>query len=504
MKASKGDCGADITSLTSALGLKHHNLPESYIRPEPERPRLNEVQTDRNIPVIDLNCPDKSRIIAQVTGACRTYGIFQVVNHGVSVELTTKMAMIGLEFFRLPAEEKMSLYSDDPAKKMRLSTSFNVQKEKVHNWRDYLRLHCYPLEEYVPGWPSNPPSFREVASTYCKEIRLLGFRLLGLISLSLGLEEGYIERVLGEQEQHMAINYYPPCPEPELTFGLPAHTDPNALTVLLQDQDVPGLQILKDGRWFAVEPCPDAFVVNIGDQLQALSNGKYKSVWHRAVVNSNKERMSIASFLCPCNSVVISPPSKLISENDPAIYRSYTYDEYYKKFWGRNLDQEHWPWKLIQKPLILTVQEYTPEFQQQAMILNIATKEYSIFMKYMVGLSDYIRKEMNLFTIETIADASMKAITIEGKQKKSNEMTGDAKQAGGESGGSKPKEEKKGDPEKAELICSHCEKTGRITDRCWENHLTGDDGFFDGVEAEGGEVIGGTEMTMMGRRKIGF
>ncbi|ONK55985.1 uncharacterized protein A4U43_C10F2960 [Asparagus officinalis] len=158
------------------------------------------------------------------------------------------MAMIGLEFFRLPAEEKMSLYSDDPAKKMRLSTSFNVQKEKVHNWRDYLRLHCYPLEEYVPGWPSNPPSFREVASTYCKEIRLLGFRLLGLISLSLGLEEGYIERVLGEQEQHMAINYYPPCPEPELTFGLPAHTDPNALTVLLQDQDVPGLQILKDGR----------------------------------------------------------------------------------------------------------------------------------------------------------------------------------------------------------------------------------------------------------------
>ncbi|RZS18897.1 hypothetical protein BHM03_00051221 [Ensete ventricosum] len=65
-------------------------------------------------------------------------------------------------------------------------------------------------------------------------------------------------------------------------------------------------------------------------KLQALSNGRYKSVWHRAVVNSEKERMSIASFLCPCNCAIISPPEKLISEASPAMYRSYTYEEYYK------------------------------------------------------------------------------------------------------------------------------------------------------------------------------
>ena len=66
----------------------------------------------------------------------------------------------------------------------------------------------------------------------------------------------------------MAVNFYPPCPEPELTYGLPAHTDPNALTILLQDLMVPGLQVLKDGKWVAVDPHPDAFVINIGDQLQ--------------------------------------------------------------------------------------------------------------------------------------------------------------------------------------------------------------------------------------------
>ena len=84
----------------------------------------------------------------------------------------------------------------------------------------------------------------------------------------MGLDKDYIKSVLGEQGQHMAVNYYPPCPEPELTYGLPGHTDPNVLTILLQDLQVAGLQVLKDGKWVAVNPEPNAFVINIGDQLQ--------------------------------------------------------------------------------------------------------------------------------------------------------------------------------------------------------------------------------------------
>jgi salicylic acid 3-hydroxylase len=72
---------------------------------------------------------------------------------------------VALQFFRLPAEEKVKLYSDEPSKKIRLSTSFNIRKEKVHNWRDYLRLHCHPLEEFVPEWPSNPESFKYASVT---------------------------------------------------------------------------------------------------------------------------------------------------------------------------------------------------------------------------------------------------------------------------------------------------------------------------------------------------
>jgi hypothetical protein len=90
----------------------------------------------------------------------RSVSSHQVLNHGVSVELMLAMLGLAYEFFQLPPEEKAKLYSDDPANKIRLSTSFNVRKETVHNWRDYLRLHCHPLEQYVPDWPANPPSFR--------------------------------------------------------------------------------------------------------------------------------------------------------------------------------------------------------------------------------------------------------------------------------------------------------------------------------------------------------
>ncbi|CAA2986383.1 protein DOWNY MILDEW RESISTANCE 6-like [Olea europaea var. sylvestris] len=322
-------------------GIKYSTLPKSYVRPALEQPKLSEVADWETVPMIDLGCEDESSIIQQIGDACRDYGLFQVTNHGVPEEIMEKMLKVADEFFHLPLEEKMKLYSEDPFKTVRLSTSSNVKKETVHNWRDYLRLHCYPLEKYASEWPSNPSTFKEIVSKYCTEIRNLGARLQQDISKSLGLEKDCIKNILGEQGQHMAINYYPPCPEPELTYGLPAHADPNALTILLQDTQVAGLQVLKDGKWLAVKPLQNALIINIGDQLQALSNGKYTSVWHRAVVNADKARISVASFLCPSNDAVISAPKELTIDGSPAIYRDYTYAEYYKKFWGRNLDQEH-------------------------------------------------------------------------------------------------------------------------------------------------------------------
>ncbi|GMN42746.1 hypothetical protein TIFTF001_011948 [Ficus carica] len=266
MAATKPLLLADLASGKS-------QIPSNYIRPENDRPKLDEVESfdgDDSIPLIDLqglDGPDRFDVINQIGLACQIYGFFQVKNHGIEEAVVNNMLGVAREFFHLPETERAKSYSDDPFKTTRLSTSFNVKTEQVSSWRDYLRLHCHPLEDYIAEWPSNPPSFKPDVAEYCRGVRGLVLRILAAISESLGLESEYVERALGKQGQHMAINYYPKCPQPELTYGLPGHADPNVVTVLLQD-DVPGLQVLKDGKWVAVNPIPNTFIVNIGDQIQ--------------------------------------------------------------------------------------------------------------------------------------------------------------------------------------------------------------------------------------------
>ncbi|PON37751.1 Oxoglutarate/iron-dependent dioxygenase [Parasponia andersonii] len=319
-------------------------VPSNYIRPISDRPNLASVDTSTvgSIPVIDLDGlhgPNHSDIIKQIGQACQSDGFFQVKNHGISEEIVDNMLRIANEFFQLPEGERLKNYSDDPSKTTRLSTSFNVKTEKVSNWRDFLRLHCHPLENYVHEWPTNPSSFREDVAKYCTSVRGLVLRLVEAISESLGLKRDSIEKSLGKHGQHMALNYYPPCPQPELTYGLPGHTDPNLITVLLQDQ-VPGLQVLRNGKWVAVNPIPKTLIVNIGDQMQVISNDRYKSVLHRAVVNCTKERISVPTFYCPSPDAVVEPAKELVNDQNPAVFKSFTYAEYYEKFWDRGLATE--------------------------------------------------------------------------------------------------------------------------------------------------------------------
>ncbi|KAL9463167.1 hypothetical protein AB3S75_001049 [Citrus x aurantiifolia] len=331
--------------LLSDLAPTLKNVPSDYIRPISDRPSLTDQThiSDGSIPLIDLqglNGPRRSDIIKQIGQACQHCGFFQVKNHGISEAMINNMLSIARTFFKLPESERLKIYSDDPSKPTRLSTSFNVKTEKVSNWRDFLRLHCYPLQDYVHDWPLNPPSFREDVGDYCTSVRGLVLRLIEAISESLGLPSDYIDKeALGKHGQHMALNYYPPCPQPELTYGLPGHTDPNLITILLQD-DVPGLQVLRDGNWVPVNPIPSTFIVNIGDQMQVLSNDRYKSVLHRAVVSRDKERISIPTFYCPSPDAVIGPAKGLVDQDHPAVYRDFTYAEYYKKFWNRGLATE--------------------------------------------------------------------------------------------------------------------------------------------------------------------
>lgn len=108
--------------------------------------------------------------------------------------------------------------------------------------------------------------YREIVAAYSIEAKKLGLRILELVSEGLGLESGYFGGKLSES-LILSVNHYPPCPDPSLTLGVPKHCDPNLITILHQG-DVPGLQVFKDAEWIGVEPLHNAFVVNIGYQLQ--------------------------------------------------------------------------------------------------------------------------------------------------------------------------------------------------------------------------------------------
>lgn len=112
--------------------------------------------------------------------------------------------------------------------------------------------------------------FRQVIDEYGKEVVKLCGRILKILSLNLGLEQDFLQKGFGGEDigACLRVNFYPKCPQPDLTLGLSSHSDPGGMTVLLPDQHVAGLQVRKDDTWITVKPAPHAFIVNIGDQIQ--------------------------------------------------------------------------------------------------------------------------------------------------------------------------------------------------------------------------------------------
>ena len=110
---------------------------------------------------------------------------------------------------------------------------------------------------------------RPAMEEYSEELRRFSQRLSRLLSENLNLPPELMEEVYGSfPSQVVRLNYYPPCPQPELVMGLSSHSDPGAITILLQISDVCGLQVRKDGEWVSVHPEPNALIINMGDQME--------------------------------------------------------------------------------------------------------------------------------------------------------------------------------------------------------------------------------------------
>jgi isopenicillin N synthase-like dioxygenase len=122
-------------------------------------------------------------------------------------------------------------------------------------------------------------AYRETLEEYCEEQDKLMSRISELISEGLGLRTSYLnDYFTGKYQQQMQVNYYPPCPQPDVTMGLRKHSDNNLLTLILQDSTA-GLQVKKDGQWITVKPTEGWFVVNVGDQIEVHPDLLYVTPW---------------------------------------------------------------------------------------------------------------------------------------------------------------------------------------------------------------------------------
>nr|QCP71064.1 leucoanthocyanidin dioxygenase [Pohlia nutans] len=317
-------------------------VPEDYILPEEERPKLADgVSADHALPVIDMKGVEGERrgfIVEQIREACAQWGFFQVTNHGVPLPLIARMQQVSREFFELPLEDKMK-YRSPNEEQMLVSEGYGTKvaakKGAFANWGDQLRHKSLPASQRnYDRWPTNPSSFREIEEGYIEEQDKLVKRILELISESLGLESSYLnDHLVGKLTQTLLMNYYPHCPQPELVLGVQRHSDFGLLTLLVQDvDDAPGLQVTKDGDWITVMPMDGAVIVNLGDQMEMLSNGKYKSIEHRAFVTGSKPRMSIVAFTYPTDETVVGPISDLLSAEELPKYGRCSFGEYRSSF----------------------------------------------------------------------------------------------------------------------------------------------------------------------------
>lgn len=320
-------------------GLSH--VPQKYIRSSSDRPSPAQVFQSDSIPVIDLaalNGDGRDDVLHQIRFACRDWGFFQLINHGVSQDVVDKMRTDLESFFQQPAEERMRFFTENPlGGEVVYMSSASRGKEKICDWMDSLRFRPLALES--EGYNSGPECCRDAAIAFYKEMRSAGVKLSEAIGESLGLKLGDdLQKLLGgEGALAISANYYPACPDPSLTLGLSGHSDANAFTIVFQDE-VGGLQVRKDDRWVVVQPVPGALVVNVGDVIEILSNGYYKSIEHRVVTNSSKPRMSMVCFFGPAGmDVMIEPQPQFVEDPNGHLFRPVAFGELLQAFFREAL-----------------------------------------------------------------------------------------------------------------------------------------------------------------------
>ncbi len=284
-----------------------------------------------NVPVIDITALEHSASIRAIDRACRDWGFFQVTGHGLDERLLANVFAVAREFFAQPAEAKRRILRDAE------NPWGYYDQELTKNRRDWKEIFDFgPADgaHLEPRWPAGGLRlrFEPLVRAYYAACEQLATRLLSVIASNLGVTSEYLARTFGDgHTSFLRLNHYPKHPggadQAGRPLGVGAHTDSGALTLLLQDEQ-PGLEVCRDGRWHLVEPRAGALVVNIGDVVQVWSNDQYRAALHRVVTNPAQDRYSVPFFLNPSWEATFQPLPAAVAAHRPARYRPIRWREF--------------------------------------------------------------------------------------------------------------------------------------------------------------------------------
>jgi isopenicillin N synthase-like dioxygenase len=289
-----------------------------------------------HIPIIDVSdlvadTHGKASVAAQINKACRQSGFFYIVGHGVDTESQGRLNALSREFFSQPMEVKQRIAMSHGGRAWRgyfrvgeeLTSGKPDQKEGLYfgqerSTEDPLVQSGTPL--HGPNlFPEVPAGLRAAVLDYMAALTNLGHRLMAGIALGLGLEERYFaNHGTREPLTLFRIFNYPP-PKGDL-WSVGEHTDYGLLTILLQD-DAGGLEVKSGSNWVSAPPVPGSFVCNIGDMLDRMTRGVYRSTPHRVRNPLPRDRLSFPFFFDPNFFAPVRPidlPSGEVAPDDRA------------------------------------------------------------------------------------------------------------------------------------------------------------------------------------------
>lgn len=280
------------------------------------------------LPVIDIAplhagaTGDRTRVALTIAAACRDTGFFYITGHGIAPETITRLDTVARAFFALPEDEKMKIAMARGGRAWRgffpvggeLTSGKPDLKEGVYFGTE-LAASDPRVKAGVPmhganQWPDAMPELKPAVLAFMNETTRAAHAVMRGIALSLSLDADYFERTYtADPTVLFRVFHYPPArtrQDHAEEWGVGEHTDYGLLTLLAQD-DCGGLQVKARDGWIEAPPIPGTLVCNIGDMLDRLTGGVYRSTPHRVRNVSGRERLSFPLFFDPAFAAVIEP-----------------------------------------------------------------------------------------------------------------------------------------------------------------------------------------------------